>query len=30
MNPLYFIVKEGLAFRKYPKLCELQQKNGID
>lgn len=30
MNTAYFIVKESLAFQKYPKLCELQQKNDLD
>ena len=30
MNTSYSAAKEGLAFLKCPKLCELLQKNGID
>ena len=27
---VYFVVKEGMAFRKYLKICALQQKNSLD
>ena len=30
MNMALCTVKEDLAFAKYPKLCQLQQKNGMD
>ena len=30
MNTTFFTVKEDLVFAKYPKLCQLQQKNGMD
>ena len=30
MNTAFFTVKEDLAFAKYPKLHQLQQKNGMD
>ena len=30
MNTSYFVVKEGLTFLKYSKLCQLQQKNRTD
>ena len=28
-NTAYFVAKEGLPFRKYPKLCSFQSKNDI-
>ena len=28
-NTAYFVAKEGLSFRKYPKLCSFQSKNDI-
>ena len=28
-NTTYFVAKEGLSFRKYPKLCSLQSKNDL-
>ena len=30
MNTSYFVVKEGMAFHKYPKIRALQQKNSLD
>lgn len=29
-NSAYFISKENLAFAKFPELCKLQMKNGLD
>ena len=29
-NSAYFISKENLAFAKFPELCKLQMKNGVD
>ena len=29
-NSAYFISKENLAFAKFPQLCKLQMKNGVD
>ena len=29
-NSAYFIRKENLAFAKFPQLCKLQMKNGVD
>ena len=28
-NTTYFVAKEGLSFRKYPKLCSVQSKNDL-
>ena len=29
-NSAYFISKENLAFAKFPELCKVQMKNGLD
>ena len=30
MNTAYFTVKHGLSYKKYPLICKLQEKNGLD
>ena len=30
MNTAYFVASEGEPFTKYPRLCALQEKNGLN